>query len=258
MRNHWPEYLIEAALLALFMISACSFALLLEHPSSPLRQAIPNGVVRRIPMGLAMGFTAVLLIRSQLGQRSGAHMNPSTTLTFWRLGKVATPDMAGYIAAQFAGGIAGVTLMSLLTAGAIAHPSVNYVATLPGTPGLSAAFAAEAAISFLLMTAVLHSSNHRNLSRYTPFLAGALVALYITIEAPISGMSMNPARTFGSAFSAQVWTALWSYFLAPPLGMLAAAELYIRTRGLHRVFCAKFDHHNHQRCIFRCRFGEIE
>ena len=118
MREHWPEYLMEAALLGLFMISACGFALLLEHPASPVHEAIPDGTVRRVVMGLAMGATAVLLIRSPLGQRSGAHMNPSTTLTFWRLGKVATRDMAAYIAAQFAGAIAGVLTVVLAGAGA--------------------------------------------------------------------------------------------------------------------------------------------
>jgi len=85
-----------------------------------------------------------------------------------------------------------------------------------------------------------------------------LVAVYITFEAPISGMSMNPARTFGSAYWAHAWTALWIYFTAPPLGMLLAAELYLRIRGAHRVFCAKLHHHNSARCIFRCNFSALE
>jgi aquaporin Z len=70
-------------------------------------------------------------------------------------------------------------------------------------------------------------------------------------------MSMNPARTFGSAVLAQVWTGLWLYFTAPPLGMLLAAELYVRLRGAKRVFCAKLHHHNDKRCIFQCNFGEL-
>jgi aquaporin Z len=104
---------------------------------------------------------------------------------------------------------------------------------------------------------VLNCSNHRRLSRYTPYFAGLLLAVYISIEAPISGMSMNPARTFGSAFSAHSWTALWVYFTAPLVGMMLAAELYARTRGLQRVFCAKYHHHNPARCIFRCNFGVL-
>ena len=81
------------------------------------------------------------------------------------------------------------------------------------------------------------------------------MATPITLEAPLSGMSMNPARTFGSALSAQVWTALWVYFLAPPLGMLLAAELYVRWHGVHRVLCAKLHHHNTRRCIFHCDYA---
>jgi aquaporin Z len=91
-------------------------------------------------------------------------------------------------------------------------------------------------------------------ARYTPLFAGALVATYITLEAPLSGMSMNPARTFGSALAAQLWTSLWIYFTAPPLGMLAAAEAYRWQQGAHAVRCAKLHHHNDKRCIFRCDY----
>jgi aquaporin Z len=85
--------------------------------------------------------------------------------------------------------------------------------------------------------------------------AGMLVASYIVFEAPVSGMSLNPARTLGSAVHAHVWTALWVYFTAPLLGMLAAAQLYVSTRGLDAVLCAKLHHENLQRCIFRCNYG---
>ena len=81
---------------------------------------------------------------------------------------------------------------------------------------------------------------------------------YISVEAPLSGMSMNPARTFGSALAARLWTALWVYFTAPLVGMLLAAELYRRTRGPERVYCAKYHHRNTQRCIFNCGFDRID
>src|SRR5262245_24900971 len=99
--RHWPEYLIEAAGLGLFMVSACLFTALLEHPSSPVRQTVMAPMLRRIPMGLAMGLTAVAIVYSPFGQRSGAHLNPALTLTFWRLGKVKPWDAAFYVAAQF-------------------------------------------------------------------------------------------------------------------------------------------------------------
>ena len=89
LKQHWPEYLIEATCLGLFMVSAFTFGTILEHPDSPLHQAIPNPTLRRLLMGLAMGGTAIAIIYSPWGKQSGAHINPSITLTFFRLGKIA-------------------------------------------------------------------------------------------------------------------------------------------------------------------------
>src|SRR6187200_941049 len=105
------------------MVSAALFATALYHPSSPIAAGISNEWVRRVLMGLAMGLTAVAIIYSPWGQRSGAHMNPAVTLTFLRLGKVTPWDAAFYIASQFIGGICGVVLSKLLLGAIIAHPS---------------------------------------------------------------------------------------------------------------------------------------
>ena len=251
---HWPEYLMEAALLGAFMVAACAFTVLLEHPGSPARAALPDATVRRALMGLAMGATAVVLISSAWGKRSGAHMNPATTLTFLRLGRVAPSDAAFYAAAQFLGALGGVLLAAAALRGTAGHERVMYAATVPGTAGAGTAFLAEAAISFVLMSAVLAVSNAPRWNRFTPLAAGACVALFIAFEAPLSGMSMNPARTFGSAAVAMRWDSLWVYFVAPPLGMLAAAEARVRLRGLRSVLCAKLHHENAERCIFRCDY----
>ena len=101
---HWPEYMIEAICLGTFMISACAFSALLEHPASPVRASVMSADIRRFLVGLAMGITAILLIYSPLGRRSGAHMNPATTLTFYRLGKVEGWDAFFYMLSQFTGG----------------------------------------------------------------------------------------------------------------------------------------------------------
>jgi aquaporin Z len=100
---------------------------------------------------------------------------------------------------------------------------------------------------------VLIVSNRPSTNRYTGLFAGALVATYISVEAPLSGMSMNPARSFASAFPPQVWADLWLYFAAPPLGMLLAAEAYLRG-GRRPVFCCKLHHDNDKRCIFHCSY----
>jgi aquaporin Z len=245
LKKHWPEYLMEATELGLFMFSACAFTVLLYHPSSPITQTIHDGVLRRLMMGTAMGSTAIAIIFSPLGQRSGAHFNPSVTWTFFR---------AFYTLFQFAGGIAGVILASLTLGKLVAHQSVDYAATLPGPDGPIVAFFAEILISFILMSVVLNVSNTKRLARWTGMFAGALVAIYITIESPISGMSMNPARTFSSAVGAHIWMSLWIYFVAPPFGMLLAAEVYRRLNAGTAIACAKLHHHNNQRCIFRCNF----
>jgi aquaporin Z len=260
--RHWPEYLMEAAGLGIFMISACLFAALLEHPASPVRHAIPGPLVRRMLMGLAMGLTAVAIIYSPWGKQSGAHLNPAVTLTFLRLGKVYKWDGLFYVIAQFIGGVAGILLATAIFWLWIADPHVNYVATVPGTSGPYLAFLAELLISFGLMATVLIVSNTDRLARFTGLFAGALIAAYISVEAPLSGMSMNPARTFASAVPAHALMPLWIYFAAPLLGMLLAAEAYVRAKGAHSVLCAKLHHQNDKRCIFCCgyrnRKAEVE
>ncbi|MFN0084721.1 MAG: MIP/aquaporin family protein [Blastocatellia bacterium] len=255
LKQHWPEYLMEAMELGIFMISACMVGVLLDYPGSPARQALPDPLARRVLGGLAMGLTAIIIIYSPWGKRSGAHFNPSVTLTFWRLGKVGGADAFFYMISQFAGAVIGVMLAAVVLQNTLAQPPVSYVATQPGRGGAAVAFAGEAIIAFIQMTMVLHVSNRMNLGRFTGVFAGALVAAYIIIESPFSGMSMNPARTFGSAFNARAWDFLWIYFTAPPLGMLLAAECHLRLKGARGVLCAKLHHHNHQRCIFKCDFG---
>ncbi len=241
---------MEAAGLGIFMVSACLFTILLEYPGSPVHRLIPSELIRRALIGLAMGLTAIGIIYSPWGKQSGAHINPAVTLTFFRLGKIAPWDAFFYVLAQFLGGLAGVLLVAAVMGQIVAHPTVNFVATLPGMQGPAIAFVTELLISFGLMLMVLITTNTKDLGRYTGLFAGILVATYITLEAPFSGMSMNPARSFASALPGHMWRGLWIYFTAPPLGMLLAAELYILTMGIARVFCAKLNHYNHKRCIF--------
>ena len=236
------------------MVSACLFGTLFEHPASPIRQAIADPLLRRVPMGLAMGLTAIALIYSPMGMRSGAHMNPATTLTFFRLRKVAGGDATGYVLSQFIGGIAGVLVAAAVLGTLLTDPAVNYVVTLPGMQGQLVAWIAELTMSFGMMLTVLVVSNSR-VGRLTGLFAGALVMTYIVVEAPISGMSLNPARTLGSAVAAGAWPDLWVYFTAPPLGMLLASEMYVRVGSPGAVLCAKLAHPRSGPCIFRCAYG---
>ncbi len=258
LKDHWPEYLMEAAGLGIFMIAAAGVATLLEYPGSPIRQAIEDPLSRRIVMGVAMGLTAIGIIYSPWGQRSGAHINPAITLTFFRLGKVGTYDTIFYVIAQFLGGLGGVLLMALFIKQYLAHPTVNFVVTIPGAEGVVVTFLAEFVISFFLMLMVLYTTNTQRLASFTGVFAGLLVATYVIVESPYSGFSMNPARSFASALPAGLWTGFSLYMIAPPLGMLLAAELYLKLHGIRAVICAKLHHQNSKRCIFNCGYASRE
>ena len=250
--SHWPEYLIEAFLLGAFMVSACLSVALLEHPSSLVRRAIPSGMARRAIVGLIMGLTAIALIYSPWGARSGAHMNPAFTLTFWSLGKIAPADAAWYIAFQFAGGAVGVLLCRLALPRIIAHEQVAHVVTLPGPRGAAIAWLAELAISAGLMVVVLVMTNRPDTAPFTGLVAGVLIALFITAEAPLSGMSMNPARSLASALVAGEYRGMWIYFTAPTAAMALAGLAFAGVMGGDHILCAKINHQGHERCIFRC------
>jgi len=245
--DHVPEYAMEAALLGLFMVSACSFGVLFEHPASPVHLAIEVPLLRRILMGVTMGLTAIAIIYSPWGGRSGAHINPATTLTFWRLGRIHGTDVAGYVGGQFLGAVLGVAVASALLGGRLADASVNYVVTRPGRWGVGPALVAEMLISAILMFMVVVLTGSR-WARFTGLAVGALVATYISIEAPISGMSMNPARSFGSAWGAGSWAMFWVYVAGPLLGMNLGAFLAALARA--RPACPKLNHPESQRCIF--------
>jgi aquaporin Z len=249
MRVHWREALMEALGLGLFMVSAGGFGTLLEYPGSPVHQALPEPMSRRALMGLAMGLTAIGLVCSPWGKRSGAHINPAFTWTFFRLGRVGARDALAYTLLQFVGGLAGALVVAALLGKAFLSPPVQGVATMPGASGQAVAFLCEVLISGVLMFVVLVAGASPRLARYTPFFVAGLLFLYITFEAPLSGMSMNPARSLASAVPSGSWRGLWVYFSAPLAGMLLAAELFLATRPRERATgCAKLLHR--RPCIF--------
>jgi aquaporin Z len=209
-----------------------------QHPASPVRQLISSGIFRRAIMGLGLGATLTAIVLSPWGKQSGGHFNPAVTFAFYRLGKVEFWDTWFYVASQFSGAAAGVALAGYTLPGAVGNRAVNYAVTVPGVYGKTVAFVAELAISFILMLSILVATNRSKLVPYAPYIVGVLIAIYITFESPLSGMSTNPARTFGSAFHACYWHALWIYFVAPTLGMLATSEFFLRTRGGVPPFCS--------------------
>ncbi len=241
---------MEAGELGLYVLSACTFAALIQHPASPVQHFFTSSLARRALYGLAMGSTVIGIIMTPWGKQSGGHFNPAITLTFYRLGKVEFWDAWFYVIAQFLGATGGVCFARFVLRGALGNPAVRYAVTVPGRYGSAVAFVAELTISFILMIAVLFATNSKKLAPYTAYFLGALIASYFTFEAPLSGMSTNPARTFASALHANCWNGIWIYFIAPTLGMFFAAEVSLRVRGGAAPHCAKLHHANNRRCIF--------
>jgi aquaporin Z len=242
---------METGEVALYLFLTCVFAALILSPTSPARHLVYNAIGIRALMGLAVGATVFAIIVSPWGKQSGGHFNPAVSFAFYRLGKMSLPDVLFYTVAQFTGAAGGVCIARFVLSDTPGRRAVRYAVTAPGRHGSAVAFIGELAISFVLMLTILVSSNRETLARYTPYLVGLLYAIFITLEAPLSGMSMNPARSFGPALHAMYWHALWLYFTAPTLGMLAAAEIFLRARHGVEPFCAKLHHANNKRCIFR-------
>jgi aquaporin Z len=253
-QRHWRLYVDEAAELAIFMISACVFTVWLFDPALHALDLLPSSALRRLLMGISMGATAILIIRSPMGKRSGAHFNPAITLTYFRLGKIGKWDAGFYVVSQFIGGICGVGLSALCLRSSLAVPAVDYAVTVPGRGGTVGAFCAEYFMAALLMLVVLWFSNRPPLTQYTSYLVGVLITFYVFVFAPVSGFSINPARTTGSAVFAHVWTAVWLYFVAPVIGMMTSAEIYLRVYGKESVLCAKLHPDSSYPCPFLCQF----
>jgi aquaporin Z len=232
MKKNWKaefrKYVDEARGLGLFMISAAFFDALLQYPGLPFRHMIASAFIRRFLVGLAMGLTALYIFTSKFGKQSGAYINPAVTLIRYRLGDIGLTDALFYTLFQLIGGSLGVYLVTLLFPVWMAHPDVNYVITIPGKTGIAVAFILEYFISFLLISVVLFMGIRKKWDRFTSYAVSALITIFITFEAPYSGMSMNPARSFASAIIAGQWNSFWLYCTAPVLGMLTGELLYIK------------------------------
>ena len=255
-RRHWVLYVYEGAELAWFMVAACVATVVLFGAGSVGVRLIASAALRRLMMGAAMGGTAVMIIHSPMGKRSGAHFNPAITLTYLWLRKIGVWDAVGYVVGQFVGGVAGVGLVALVMGKALAQPSVKYAVTVPGIGGTAGAFGAELSMAALLMGVVLWMTNRRGLAAYTGYAVGVLITGYVFFFAPVSGFSINPARTVGSAVWAGVWTAEWLYFVAPLMGMFGAALLYVHWFGIESVLCAKLHAAPSVLCPFECGVAE--
>lgn len=227
---HWRDYLVEALGLFLFMLAAGAATTLFEYPGSPVREAVQSDVLRRAGTGCLMGLTIAALAYHPWGRRTGAHFSPAVTLAFWRLGRIGGWDALFYVVAQFAGALAATPVLLALIGAPFADRHVNYGTTQPGQGGEGVAFAAEFVISFGLMFALLAALGTARFRKLAGVVVALLIVAYIVVESPLSGMSLNPARTVGAAITSGQWPGVWLYFVAPLSAMWLAAEAFARWR----------------------------
>lgn len=244
LRVHWPEYLIEAWGMAVLLLVS---GVVTGVAETGLR-SWPGGA-RRVVEGVAIAGTVIGLSYSPWGRRSGAHFNPAVTLTFLALRRVRLRDASYYTLFQVIGALLGLLLAGSILGAALREPPVHWIVTQPGSQGIAVAFVAEFIIAWILMTTILWVGGNARLMRATALFAGGLVFLYICFEAPLSGFSMNPARTFASAVASGSWTAFWVYLVAPPAGMLTAALVGRFFTRMPMLACAKLVHDRSTRCI---------
>jgi aquaporin Z len=167
---------------------------------------------------LVFGLTVALAVRF-LGPISGAHINPAVTVTLAASGRLPGVRVRDYLLAQSAGAVAAAFLLRLFLgeAGRVG-------ATVPSV-GVMPALFIEGALTLVLVTVVLAVALHPGCARRAPVLLGGTVALEAYLAGPLTGASMNPARSLGPALASGELTGLWLYLVGPVAGGLAALAL---------------------------------
>jgi aquaporin Z len=248
---HWAEYTAELVGTTFNIFVGLSAIVFNFGQGLPMEHLIPDRSIRLLITGLIFSGSGALFAISPLGKLSGGHISPSVTLAFWAHGKMHIQDAVGYIIAQFMGAILGAILLVLLW-GKYAATVYNGM-TLPGVGyALWFVFLAEVFITFLLVLSIFLFVSNPRLMRWTPLMVWLLITAIVWLEAPISGTSLNPARSIGPAFVTGLWRDQWLYCIAPPLGALLAVAMFRRlSMGRRDVLTCKLCHVPHYRSIFK-------
>ncbi len=189
-----------------------TFALVFFGPGAAVVQA-QTGVLGHAGVAIVFGL-AVASIVTVLGPISGSHINPVATLTMWLSGRFPSRDVLGYVVAQLIGAMLAAFVLRV-----IFGLTGNLGVTVP-RGSLEQAFMLELILTFWLMLTALRASGAG-----AGALIGAVVGLEAMMGGPITGASMNPARSFGPALASGIWTAHWLYWFAPILGALLAVGI---------------------------------
>lgn len=213
-----------------------TFALVFSGCGAIMIDHLSGGQITHVGVGLTFGLVIAAMVYAT-GHLSGAHLNPAVTLGFVLARHFPPRRLLVYAAAQVAGALAAAGFLRLVL-GNVAHMG----ATVPTSQGGAwQAFWLELVLTFFLMFVIMAvATDTRAVGQAAALAIGATVGLEALFAGPISGASMNPARSLGPALVAGVWTAQWVYLTAPFVGSVAAALLYrwLRTtsqRDTHAV-----------------------
>jgi aquaporin Z len=219
-RFPWRLFLSELIGTGLLLLTGLSLVIFMFGAHSPIAWVILNEGTRRRITGFVFGMFGALISLSAVGKESGAHINPCVTLGFYLVGKLDARTAGVYVLGQLSGAVLGC--LPLLAWGAMGR-SVAFGATLPGqTYPLRTVLMGEIVTTFCLITLLCVFIGIRQLRRFTPLMIPVLFAIMSYYEAPISGTSCNPARSFGPALISGQWHGWWIYWVGPVIGTLLA------------------------------------
>ena len=198
-----------------------TFCLVFAGTGAIVVDQVTGGKVGGLGISLVFGLVVLAMVYS-IGHISGAHLNPAVTIGFYSAGRHRTSELVPYIVAQFA----GAALASLLLKLMFLHQNTDLGVTLAAR-SQAQAFAMEFMLSFMLMLTIMGvATDDRAEGAMAGIAIGAVIALEAAFGGPISGASMNPARSFGPALVSLHWSGNWLYWLAPVAGAVAGAKSY--------------------------------
>lgn len=182
---------------------------------------VTGGKVSGLGISLVFGLVVLAMIYA-VGHISGAHMNPAVTIAFWAAGRHPSAEVVPYAAAQ----LAGATAASLALKGMFMGQATTLGATLPTGPALQS-FTLELIMTALLMFTIMGvATDDRAEGAMAGIAIGGVVALEAIFGGPISGASMNPARSFGPGLASLTFNHHWVYWAGPIIGGVVGARLY--------------------------------